>query len=109
MFKTISGSKLADRSKGLFSQLDLLARESQLISRSSAKFSAKGFVLSLFKAVLTGKASFNQIAANLKRSEKKSMSRQGVHGRVDQTAVSFMMAATGQALKERWAEQSLNC
>jgi hypothetical protein len=109
MFKTISGSKLADRSKGLFSQLDLLARESQLISRSSAKFSAKGFVLSLFKAVLTGKASFNQIAANLKRSEKKSMSRQGVHGRMDQAAVSFMMAATGQALKERWAEQSLIC
>jgi len=49
MFKTISGSKLADRSKGLFSQLDLLARESQLISRSSAKFSAKGFVLSLLQ------------------------------------------------------------
>ena len=65
MLKAISGSKLADCSKGLFSQLDLLARESHLIARSSAKFSAKGFVLSLFKAVLTGKASFNQIAANL--------------------------------------------
>jgi len=109
MFKTISGSKLADRSKGLFSQLDFLARESQLIVRSSAKFSAQGFVLSLFKAVLTGKGSFNQLAANLKRSEKKSMSRQGVHGRVDQTAVSFMIAATGQALKERWTEHKSIC
>jgi len=109
MLDTISGSKLADRSKGLFSQLDILARESQLIVRSSAKFSAKGFVLSLFKAVLSGKASFNQIAASLKRSEMKSMSRQGVHGRVDQSAVSFMIAVTGQALKERWAEQRMIC
>ncbi len=109
MFNTISGSKLADRSKELFSGLDSLARETELIVRSSAKFSAKGFMLSLFKAVLTGKASFNQIAANLKRTETKSMSRQGVHGRVDQTAVSFMIAATGQALTERWTEQKLIC
>ena len=60
MFKTISGSKLADCSKELFSQLDALARETKLIVRSSAKFSAAGFVLSLFKAILTGKASFNR-------------------------------------------------
>jgi hypothetical protein len=39
----------------------------------------------------------------------KSMSRQGVHGRVDQSAVSFMIAVTGQALKERWAEQRMIC
>ena len=109
MLKAISGSKLADCSKELFSQLDALARETKLIVRSSAKFSAAGFVLSLFKAILTGKASFNQIAASLKDTEKKSMSRQGVHGRVDESAVSFMIAATGQALQERWAEQTLIC
>ena len=97
MFKTISGSKLADRSKGLFSQLDPLARETQLIVRTSAKFSAEGFLLSLFKAVLTGKASFDQIARNLKRSEKRSISRQAVHGRVDKTAVSFMICSRSLA------------
>lgn len=109
MLNTISGSKLADRSKELFSQLDPLARESGLIVRHSPKFSAKGFVLCLFKSVLSGKASFTQIAKNLKRSEMKSMSRQAAHGRVDQTAVSFMIAVTGQAFKERWAEQRLIC
>jgi hypothetical protein len=109
MFKTISGSKLADRSRGLFSQLNSLARETQLIVRTSAKFSAEGFLLSLFKAVLTGKASFGQIARDLKRSEKRSISRQAVHERVDKTAVSFMISVTGQALKERWVEQKLIC
>ncbi len=107
MFKTISGSKLADRSKGLFCQLESLARESNLIIRQSEKFSAKGFVLSLFKAVLTGKASFEQIARSLKSSEKKPISRQGVHERVDKTAVAFMISATGQAIKDRWDDQSL--
>lgn len=107
MFNTISGSKLADRSKGLFRQLESLARETKLIVRRSAKFSAQGFLLSLFKSVLTGKASFEQIARSLKGSELKSISRQAVHGRVDQTAVSFMISVTGQALKERWGEQKL--
>jgi hypothetical protein len=60
MFKTISGSKVAYRSKRLFCQLEFLARETNLIVRRSAKFSAPGFVLSLFKAVLTGKASFGR-------------------------------------------------
>lgn len=109
MFKTISGSKLADRSKGLFCQLESLARETHLIERTSAKFSAAGFLLSQFKAVLTGKASFEQIARSLKSSEKKSISRQAVHERVDKAAVAFMISVTGQALKERWAEQKLIC
>ena len=109
MFKTISGSKLADRSKGLFCQLESLARETQLIERTSAKFSAAGFLLSQFKAVLTGKASFEQIARSLESSEKKSISREAVHERVDKTAVAFMISVTGQALKERWAEQKLIC
>ena len=110
MFKTISGSKLADRSKGLFCQLEFLARETNLIVRHSAKFSAQGFVLRLFKAVLTGKASsFEQIARSLKSSEKKPISRQAVHERVDKTAVSYMISVIGHALKERWVEQKLIC
>jgi len=59
MSKTISGSKLADRSKILFSRLDSLARKANLIVRHSAKFSAEGFTLGILKAVTTGKASFN--------------------------------------------------
>jgi hypothetical protein len=105
MFKTISGSKLADRSKAFFSRLDSLARETKLIVRHSAKFSADGFVLGTLKAVLTGKASFNQLAMNMGLSEDKAMTRQAVYQRVDQSAVAFMMAATGQAIKDRWGEE----
>jgi hypothetical protein len=109
MFKNISGTKLADRANELFSKLDSLARDTQLIRRNSRKFSAKGLMLSLWKAILTGKASFTQLAANLGRSEEKSMTRQGIHDRVDKSAVSFMIAATGEALRERWGEQARIC
>jgi hypothetical protein len=107
MFKTISGSKLADRSKTFFSRLDSLARKAKLIVRFSPKFSAEGFTLGVFKAVLTGKASFNQLARSLGLSEDKTMTRQAVHQRVDKTAVAFMISATGQAIKDRWDDQSL--
>jgi hypothetical protein len=107
MSKTISGSKLADRSKALFSRLDSLARKTKLIVRHSAKFSADGFVLGIFKSVLTGKASFNQIAMHMGRSEHKAMTRQAVHNRVDQSALSFMVVATGHAIKDRWNDEAL--
>ncbi len=107
MSKTISGSKLAERSKTFFSRLDSLARKTKLIVRKSAKFSAEGFTLGIFKAVLTGKASFNQLAMNLGLSEHKAMTRQAVYNRVDQSAVAFMVSATGQAIKERWDDEAL--
>mgnify|MGYP002526233084 CR=1 FL=1 len=107
MFKTISGSKLADRSKSFFSRLDSFARKSKLIVRRSAKFSAEGFTLGIIKSVLTGKASFNQLAMNLRLSEHKAMTRQALHKRVDQSTVGFMLSATGQAIKERWDDEAL--
>jgi len=107
MFKTISGSKLADRSKTFFSRLDSLARKTKLIVRFSPKFSAEGFTLGVFKAVLTGKASFNQLARSLGLSEDKAMTRQALHQRVDKSTLAFMISATGQAIKDRWDDQSL--
>jgi hypothetical protein len=107
MLETNSGSKLADRSKRFFSRLDCLARKTKLIVRNSAKFSAEGFTLGVLKAVLTGKASFNQLAMNMGRSEHKAMARQAVHKRVDRSAVAFMMNATGEAIKQRWDDQPL--
>jgi len=102
MLENHSSFKLAARSKSLFSKLGSLAGETGLIMRRSRKFSADGFLLGVFKAVLSGKASFNQLAMSMGRSEKKAMSRQAVHKRVDRSAVSFMMGATGQAIRERW-------
>ena len=107
MFKTISGSKLADRPKRFFSRLGSLARKTNLIVRNSPKFSAEGFTLGVLKAVITGKASFNQLAMNMGQSEHKTMSRQALHKRVDHSAVAFMMSAAGQAIKDRWDDESL--
>lgn len=107
MSKTISGSKLADRSKILFSRLDSLARKTNLIVRHSAKFSAEGFTLGILKAVTTGKASFNQLAMDMALSEPKAMARQALHQRVDQSAVAFMMSATTEAIKVRWNDELL--
>ena len=107
MSKTIPGSKLVDRSKKFFSGLASLARTTGLIVRRSSKFSAEGFVLGVMKAVLTGKASFNELAMNLEHSESETLTRQALHQRVDKNAVSFMICATGQAIKARWDDQPL--
>ena len=90
-----------------FSRLDSLARKTKLIVRFSPKFSAEGFTLGVFKAVLTGKASFNQLARSLGLSEEKALTRQALHQRVDKNALAFMISATGQAIKDRWDDQPL--
>lgn len=98
------GSKLAARSNKLFGQLDSIARQTEFIERFSSKFSAAGFVLSLLKAVQTGRGSFNQLAITLGLSEHHKMSRQGFWKRVTEKAVAFMMKCTHQAVQDRWNE-----
>ena len=61
----VGTSKLAARSNSLFNQLnqlDPIARKSGLLVRHSRKFCVEGFVLSLFKAAVNGKASFHSLA-----------------------------------------------
>ena len=62
-------STLLGPTKYLFDQFEPLARKSGFVVRKSKGFSASGFVLSLIKSVITGKASFNQLAASLGLSE----------------------------------------
>ncbi len=107
MFNTISGSKLAARSKKLFSQVGSIARQTGLIVRRSVKFSAEGFVVTLIQSVTSGKASFNQLAQSLSHCETKSMSRQALWNRMDSKAVSFMMEVTRRALEQRWSSEVL--
>ena len=75
MSKAIVFSTLSEPLKRLLNQLDPLARKSGFIVRKTKGFSASGFVLSLMKSVISGKASFNQLAVNLGLSESKSISR----------------------------------
>lgn len=75
--------------------------------RHSRKFSAQGFVLSLFKAVVSGKASFNSLAAALGQSETSTLSRQALHQRIDESAVAFMISSVGVAMEHRWSDEAL--
>ena len=61
--------------------------------RRTKGFSSAGFVLSLMKSVITGKASFNQLAANLTHSELKSISRQALWQRMDLFTIPLLLNA----------------
>lgn len=100
-------STLSESVKRLVVKLDPLARKSGLVVRKSKGFSASGFVLSLMKSVISGKASFNQLAANLGQSELKSISRQAVWKRMDLSTIPFLLDTVGLALKQRWSGEAL--
>lgn len=98
---------LSESANSLLVRLEPLARKSGFIVRKTKGFSASGFVLSLMKSVITGKASFNQLAANLDHSELKSISRQAVWKRMDTSTIPFLMDTVGVALKQRWSKEAL--
>lgn len=104
MLDRLIGSELAARSQELFSMLDPIARNCGLIVRRSRHFSAPGFVLSLVKAAVSGKASFNQLAMALAGIEEKSLSKQAFHKRTDRCATRFMCGVVAKALALRWNE-----
>ena len=89
-------------SKSFFRHLNKAARKSGFIQRVSRKFSAAGYLFSLIQATLNGKASFNQLAMNLKISESKALSKQAVWKRTNRQAVAFMLEALSLSLQEKW-------
>jgi hypothetical protein len=107
MSKAIVFSTLSEPLKRLLNQLDPLARKSGFIVRKTKGFSASGFVLSLMKSVISGKASFNQLAVNLGLSESKSISRQALWKRMDLSTTPFLLDTVGLALKQRWSREAL--
>lgn len=100
-------SPLRESVTRLLEKLDPLAKKSGFVVRKTKGFSASGFVLSLMKSVITGKASFNQLATNLGNSELKSISRQAVWKRMDLSTIPFLLDTVGTALKQRWSEEAL--
>jgi IS4 transposase len=98
MFKTSP----ADCSHTFFSRLNAAARKTKFIVRSTRKFSAAGYLLALLNAVLTGRASFNQLAMTLKDSEPLSLSKQAFWKRTNSFAVAFMLEALTLAIIEKW-------
>ena len=92
----------ADCSKLFFIRLNQIAAKTKFIQRASKKFSAAGYLFSLIQAILTGSASFNQLAISLKISESAPLSKQAVWKRTNRLAVAFMLEALALILKEKW-------
>jgi hypothetical protein len=69
----------AGRSWPSLLDLNLIANQTRLIIRNTRKFTAAGFFQSLLSSVVTGLASFNQIAGDLKDRNLSGMARQSLH------------------------------
>lgn len=76
----------------LFGNLDGIARASGLIKRRSRKFSADGFLLTLFGAVCHGNASFQKMSMRLSEFQSSSLTKQSLHQRFDESSVTFLKA-----------------
>ena len=99
MFNNLRGFKPADCSAIFFTKLHSLAIQCSLIVNRSRKFSAQGFLLTLFKAILSGKASFNEMADRLGGFEPLQMSKQAFWNRVNPRAIAFLLDSLATSLQ----------
>ncbi len=93
----------AGRSKIILPDLDPIATKTSLVVRESPRFTPGGFMQSLLSAVVTGKASFNQLVGDLKDRVPLAMSRQSMHERIGAASTAFLMAVLSDLTKQRFA------
>jgi hypothetical protein len=91
----------SDPSSPDFIDLDAIACESGLVIRKSPKFSPSGFLQSLLGAVVTGLASFNQLADSLKDFTGSAMARQSLHDRLSARSTAFLIGVLGALIARR--------
>lgn len=103
----MSKTSPADRSKLILPDLDLIATQTKLVVRNSSRFSPAAFLQTLLSAVATGKASFNQIVAELKDRTEKSMARQSMHERIGIESSAFLLSVLCHLLKQRFKPAAL--
>ncbi len=84
--------------------LDAIARQCGLVIRKSSKFSPAGFLQSLLGSVVTGLASFNQIAGCLKDFTGAAMARQSLHDRFSARSTAFLIAVHSDLMAQRFQE-----
>jgi len=99
MFNKLRGYKPADRSAAFFTKPRSSAIHCSLIVHRSRKFSAEGFLLTLFKAILSGKASFNQMADRLGGFVPLKLSKQAFWKRVNPRAIAFLLDSLATSLE----------
>lgn len=89
----------------LLGRLDQLARSTGLILRRSRKFSAEGFLFTLFHAVCRGSASFQAMASQMANFHGASLTRQSLHQRFHERTVEFLQAVLASLLVDRKADR----
>jgi hypothetical protein len=94
----MSKASPAGRSWPRLPDLDLIASQARLIIRHSCKFTAAGFLQFLLSPVVTGLASLNQIAGDLKHRGHPGGARQPLHPRCNIRSTAFLTAVLGDLL-----------
>lgn len=100
-------TSLADRSKPILPDLDLIATQAGMVVRKSQKFTPAAFLLTLMDSVVTGKGSLNQLVTCLKDRVSKSMARQSLHERIGTATTSFMMGDLCDLKHQRFKPSAL--
>lgn len=83
-------------------QLDRIARETKLIQRTSHKFSAAGFLLTLIKAAIKGDTSLNHLVMHLAGFVHKPMTRQAMFQRFGPASSAFLLNVIRMVLSQRF-------
>ena len=99
----MSNNLPTDCSKLILPNLDLIASETELVIRKSRKFTPDGFLQSLLSSVVTGLASLNQIAGNLKDRVDAAMAPQSMHERFTHKSTAFLLATHNALIEQRYA------
>lgn len=85
----------------IFSTSESIAKEVGLVMRSSRKFSAKGFLLTLLKTVSGGASSYNQMSMEMGKTHPLSMSRQGLSQRFSSYSTAFLLEVISTVISEK--------
>lgn len=83
------------------SQLESIARETNLIQRASRKFSAPGFLMAMLQSVTKGDTSLNHIVMHLASFVPRGMTRQAMFQRFGPASSEFLLTVIQSVLKLR--------
>ncbi len=92
----------AGRSRPSLPDLDLIANKTRLVVRKSRKFDPGAFLQALLSSVVTGHASFNQLAGGLKDRVAAPMARQSLHERLGEQSTAFLVTVLCDLMEQRY-------
>lgn len=92
----------AGRSWLTLPDLDLIANKTRLVIRKSRKFDPGAFLQTLLSSVVTGHASFNQLAGELKDRVSAPMARQSLHERIGEESTAFLVSVLCDLMEQRY-------